>query len=119
MTMYIITKTFTFSASHRLSHLPETHQCFRLHGHNYSVTVELRADLLDPDDFVIDYGRLDPIKDWIKEQFDHRHINDFMTRPTAENIAKFIYQRWVGSFPIYSVEVKETEVTSAKYTGEK
>ncbi len=33
--MFTITKEFHFSASHQLSHLPEDHQCARLHGHNY------------------------------------------------------------------------------------
>lgn len=35
--MFRITKEYHFSASHRLAHLPDDHQCARLHGHNYVV----------------------------------------------------------------------------------
>ena len=41
--MYTIAKQFTFSASHQLDHLPEDHQCARLHGHNYVVEIVLSA----------------------------------------------------------------------------
>ena len=45
--MYRITKEFHFSASHQLSHLPDDHQCARLHGHNYIVVVELASASLN------------------------------------------------------------------------
>jgi len=38
---------FSFEASHRLSLLPETHKCSRLHGHHYVVEVVLESEELD------------------------------------------------------------------------
>ena len=60
--MFKISKEFHFSAAHSLDHLPVTHQCARLHGHNYIAKFVLESDTLDINDFVIDYGDLSPVK---------------------------------------------------------
>lgn len=92
---YTITKEFTFSASHRLTGLPDGHQCTRLHGHNYTVQVCVSGSL-DPTGFVIDYGDLAPVKMFIDRMLDHRHLNDVLPanvgNPTAEHVAA-----WLGS----------------------
>lgn len=75
---FTIMKRFDFCASHQLDHLPEGHQCARLHGHNYTVEVILSSRTLDPDSFVKDFGLLKPIEQFIKENLDHRHLNDVM-----------------------------------------
>ena len=72
--MYIITKEFHFSASHELKKLPENHQCYRLHGHNYILKVELQSKDLDNYDFVLDYGELSNIKIYIDKNFDHKSL---------------------------------------------
>ena len=46
--MFRIRKEFHFSASHQLTHLPDDHQCARLHGHNYIVVIELAAEIVQP-----------------------------------------------------------------------
>ena len=117
--MYKIRKEFHFSASHQLKGLPEEHPCSRVHGHNYIVTVELQTNKLNDVGFVMDYRALEPIKKWIDEQYDHQHLNDifFGINPTAENMAKIIFQRWKRDFPqLCAVEVSETPKTSARYT---
>lgn len=63
--MYTIAKTFGFSASHQLDYLPEGHKCKRLHGHNYKVTLVLRAEQLDENHFVRDFGHLDRFREWL------------------------------------------------------
>jgi 6-pyruvoyltetrahydropterin/6-carboxytetrahydropterin synthase len=115
--MYKIRKEFHFSASHVLSGLPDDHPCSRLHGHNYIVTVELCNIKLNEIGFVIDYRALEPIKKWIDDHFDHRHINDVMPlNPSAESMAKFLYELWIDEFPqLCAVEVSETPKTTARY----
>ncbi len=89
---YRITKEFHFSASHQLAHLPDDHQCARMHGHNYVVEVELAAPNLNADGFVPDYGELKPLKTYIDETFDHHHLNDVMNiLTTTENMARHFY----------------------------
>lgn len=91
--MYRIQKDFAFSASHQLEGLATGHQCGRLHGHNYIVRVQLRSRQLDDHGFVVDYGELAPVKRWIDDNMDHRHLNDSMkpfllgANTTAENMA--------------------------------
>jgi len=117
--MFTITKRFEFSASHQLTHLPPDHQCARLHGHNYTVEVELRSDTLDSRGFVRDYGDLSWIKRWIDERLDHRHLNDVMGAPentTAENLARQIFEWWRPEYPgLSAVRVSETPKTCAEY----
>jgi 6-pyruvoyltetrahydropterin/6-carboxytetrahydropterin synthase len=115
--MYKIRKEFHFSASHILNHLPEDHPCSRLHGHNYIITCEFASKELNDVGFVIDYRALEPIKKFIDDNFDHRHLNDHMARnPTAENIARLLFTLFCGEFPtLVAVEVSETPKTSARY----
>lgn len=115
--MYKISKQFSFSASHILDGLPPEHPCSRLHGHNYVITVHLKSEQLNTVGFVKDYRELDSVKRYIDEQLDHRHLNDiFPFNPTAENIAKYLYDVFRKDIPeIYAVEVSETPKTTAIY----
>jgi len=115
--MFVISKTFKFSASHQLSNLPPEHQCSRLHGHNYTVEVVLAADTLDERSFVVDYADLDPLKSFIDQYLDHRHLNDVMESQTsAENIARWLFEKSRGWFPeTVAVRVSETPSTWAEF----
>lgn len=115
--MYKISKQFAFSASHILSGLSDGHPCSRLHGHNYVVIVHLKSETLNEVGFVKDYRALDIIKNYIDDKLDHRHLNDiFSFNPTAENIAKYLYDEFVKFLPeLYAIEVSETPKTTAIY----
>lgn len=115
--MYKISKEFSFSASHILELLPPEHPCSHLHGHNYVVTVHLRAKVLNDVGFVKDYRELDNVKSYIDKNLDHKHLNDlFAFNPTAENIAKHLYDIFKEDIPeLYAVEVSETPKTTAIY----
>jgi 6-pyruvoyltetrahydropterin/6-carboxytetrahydropterin synthase len=115
--MYTITKRFDFSASHQLSGLPDGHQCARLHGHNYIVEVELQSDTLNDTGFVVDYGELKPLKEYIDGTLDHRHLNDVLPFQTsAENMARHLYQWSKAIWPqVSAVRVSETPKTWAEY----
>ena len=114
--MYRITKSFTFSASHRLEGLPAEHQCARLHGHNYIVELILESQVLDEVGFVTDFGALAPVKRWLDNMFDHRHLNNVLPmNPTSENFAAYIYGRWAEQYPLAAVRVSETGTSWAEY----
>lgn len=116
--MFVITKEFHFSASHVLDRLPSWHECARMHGHNYIVVVELSAEELNDVGFVRDYRELGVVKDWIDKTLDHRHLNDVLGTlpPTAEHLARWIYERWEEDFPeLSAVRVSETPKTWATY----
>ncbi len=116
--MYTITNEFHFSASHQLCGLPSDHPCARLHGHNYIAVVELRSETLDADGFVLDYRELGPLKTWIDDTLDHRHLNEVFghDRVTSEILAKTIFDwaraRWDH---VSAVRISETPKTWAEY----
>jgi 6-pyruvoyltetrahydropterin/6-carboxytetrahydropterin synthase len=120
--MFRITKEFHFSASHQLTELPADHQCARLHGHNYIVEVELSANDLDQHGFVRDYHELAPLKRYIDDELDHRHLNDVLghNRITAEFLARHLYE-WCHSrwHEVTAVRVSETPKTWAEYRPER
>ena len=115
--MYKITKQFHFSAAHQLEGLPDGHPCSRLHGHNYIIEIVLQNNTLNEVGFVVDYGDLALLKQFIDEKLDHRHLNDVLPFQTsAENIAKFLYdwckQKWIETA---AIRVSETPKTWAEY----
>jgi len=122
-TKYVIGKRFSFSASHQLNGLPDTHQCSRLHGHNYTIEVVIGSDELNATGFVLDYGELEFVKDYINNNFDHRHLNDVMVvNTTAENISKLFYdfvslylRENYPNVKLIKVIVSETEKTFSSY----
>lgn len=116
--MYTIRKEFNFSAAHHLEGLPKEHPCSSVHGHNYIVTIELCAVKLNDVGFVTDYRALELIKMFIDDNLDHLLLNNVLPcNPTAENIAKYIFNRFKVEFPkLSAVEVSETPKTNVRYT---
>lgn len=116
--MYRITKQFAFSASHQLSALPGDHPCARLHGHNYIVEIELAAETLDENGFVLDYRALAPLKTYIDDELDHRHLNEVFGHEgvTSEYLARVLFDwaraRWDQ---VSAMRVSETPKTWAEY----
>ncbi len=116
--MFRISKEFHFSASHQLFGLAQDHPCSRLHGHNYTVTVELASATLDPHGFVRDYRELDAFKHYLDDQVDHRHLNEVFDdrRTTAEHLAYTFYQWCAARWPeVCAVRVSETPKSQAEY----
>lgn len=97
--------------------LADGHQCGRMHGHNYLVEIELSAANVDDTGFVRDFGELRLFKAFIDSEWDHRHLNDVLDfNPTAENMARYIYDRFSQVWPeLSAVRVQETETSWAEY----
>lgn len=128
--MYRIGKTFEFSAAHALHHLPDGHPCKRLHGHNYKVTLILeREETNEETGFVLDFGELDAVKQYIDERLDHRYLNDVLggvncddwqrgLYTTSESIARAFFQRFCLLYTdLVGVRVSETDKTFAEFWG--
>jgi 6-pyruvoyltetrahydropterin/6-carboxytetrahydropterin synthase len=106
-TMASLTKTFGFSAAHRL-HSPalsdeENQAVFGKcnnphgHGHNYELEVTVQGAIDPRTGMIMDLGLLMQIvHDEVIERFDHKHLNqdtrEFQAlNPTGENIVKVIW----------------------------
>jgi len=108
--MYEIKKTFEISAAHWLE-LDYESKCKNLHGHNWVVTVYLRSEELNQYGMIMDFTE---IKQKISGRLDHKILNEVLPfNPTAENIAKYIYDM-LAPFS-YRVDVTESENNMASY----
>lgn len=45
--------------------------CSRIHGHNWSIEVIFQCKSLDENGFVVDFGNLKFLRDWIDDNLDH------------------------------------------------
>jgi len=88
--MYKLEKTFTIAVAHQLRDTKSlvTKKCAQnIHGHNLVITIIITTNKL-VDDMVIDFGKIKEIVN----KLDHKNLNDiFEFNPTAENIAKYLY----------------------------
>jgi len=108
--MYEIKKTFEISAAHKLA-LDYESKCTQLHGHNWIITVYLRAKALNKHGMIMDFTE---IKQKITNQLDHKIINDILPfNPTAENLAHYICETLAPH--CYRVDVQESENNIASY----
>jgi len=120
--VYRIGKRFTFDAAHTLAGLPAGHKCARLHGHTYTVEIELAASELSPPGFVTDFGDLAPFRSYLSERIDHRPLNEVLdVEPTSENLARHFFT-WCTEHlepeiagRVTAVRVSETPQSWAEY----
>ncbi len=116
-----LTKTFSFEAAHWLPTFPDGHKCRRLHGHSFRVDVVVAGDVPEDTGYLIDYGQIKAATEPIRTQLDHYLLNDIegLSNPTAENLAKWIYDRLTPSLPILAaVRIHETCTSTAEYRGD-
>lgn len=114
-------KSFSFEAAHWLPTFPEGHKCRRMHGHSFHVDVYVSGDVPEGQGFLIDYGDIKQAIEPICKQLDHYLLNDIegLENPTAEMIAKWIFDRLKPTLPMLSaVHVHETCTTEAIYRGD-
>lgn len=119
--MFTIWKSYRFEAAHHLGGLPPEHQCGRVHGHSYRVTLELSSTVRREPGFVVDFGDLRPFKAFIDDHLDHRDLNQVVPdEPTSENLAVWLFSKArdvLGDKGAYltAVRVQETETSCAEY----
>ncbi|MFC1552325.1 6-carboxytetrahydropterin synthase QueD [Candidatus Latescibacterota bacterium] len=84
-----------FAAAHSLRGYKG--DCARLHGHTWGVTACICAESADEMGISIDFKDVSKALEEISGIFDHQTLNDLkefsIINPTAENIAKHIYDR--------------------------
>lgn len=131
--MFRVTQRIDFCYGHRL--LDYEGKCRYLHGHNGRAEITLAAEKLDHRGMLVDFTDIKKsLRTWIDQELDHRMIlnrNDPLLpmlqqnqqpvflieqNPTAENIARLIYEqaRKFG-FPVEQVKLWETPNSHATY----
>lgn len=68
--MFTCQKTYSDIPFAHRQHRHDGH-CAKIHGHNWSFTFTFGCERLDECGFVIDFGKLKPLRDWLDENLDH------------------------------------------------
>ncbi len=123
--MFEISVEDSFAAGHALRGYRG--KCENPHGHNYKVRITLAGETLDGIGLLYDFKDLKQALGEIIEGLDHQFLNDiepFRERnPSAENMAKYIYeaarghlqQATNGRVRVKQVKIWETDTTTATY----
>ena len=135
--MFQLKQRIDFCYGHRL--LNYAGKCRFLHGHNGRVEIVLSGAQLDERGMLVDFSDIKKsLRTWIDNELDHRmilHRDDPLlptlqklqepvvvipVNPTAENIAKLIFDRAIEcGFPVSAVGLWETPNSCAVYTGDR
>lgn len=109
-----IRKSLRFEAAHRLNGLPAGHKCARLHGHSYRATVVLRGVVDSKLGWFMDFGDLKEVMAPLIDRLDHRYLNEIpgLENPTAEVIARYIYENLLPLLPLLTQVILEETCTS-------
>jgi 6-pyruvoyltetrahydropterin/6-carboxytetrahydropterin synthase len=93
-----IGRLFKFESAHKLPGEKIYGKCSNLHGHSYSLEVEI-SGYVNEKGWVCNFSE---IKDFVNEliinRYDHHNLNDFIDLPTAENILLQIYNDLRAAF---------------------
>lgn len=114
-----VTRQFWFEAAH---FLPNYHgKCENLHGHSYRMDVSIEGEIGECG-MVLDFVILkDIVKRHLLSKLDHRHLNDFIKEPSAENIAVWCWNELFPHIPdgvkLHEIRVWETRQQYAAYRG--
>jgi 6-pyruvoyltetrahydropterin/6-carboxytetrahydropterin synthase len=118
--MYHIRVEAEFAAAHRIVHY--NGKCERFHGHNYKVRVWVSGATLGDGGMLIDFAVVkNALKSLIAEKLDHRDLNEiqeFEDDPSAERIAKYIFEQLskaLPDIPLSAIDVFETGTSMARY----
>jgi len=108
---------FYFAAAHRLPRYEGP--CFRLHGHNYKFFVALEGQVDPRTGMIADFGRVkEVVQEHVLARVDHRNLNDILDNPTAENIARWIWESLDGRLPgLCEVRLYEIPDSCVTYRG--
>ena len=115
-----LTKTINFEAAHWLPTFAEGHKCRRLHGHSFVVDVVVEGEVDPQKGYLVDFADIKAATEPVRLELDHYLLNDIegLSNPTAEMLAKWIYDRLAESLPLLSmVRVRETCTSAAEYRG--
>jgi 6-pyruvoyltetrahydropterin/6-carboxytetrahydropterin synthase len=115
-----LSKSFSFEAAHRLPLFPEGHKCRGLHGHSFHFEILVEGEIQPQTGVLVDYGDIKRAVEPIIDRLDHKYLNEIegLENPTAEYLAKWIFDRVKSALPMLSaVVVKETCSSSCEYRG--
>ncbi len=115
-----IVKTLHFEAAHSLPRTPEGHRCRRMHGHSYACELHVSGPVDPRMGWICDFADIRAAFQPLMDQLDHHVLNELpgLENPTAENIARWIWERLAPRLAgLSAVVIHETPNSRCVYTG--
>jgi len=104
-----------FSAAHRLREYGT--KCENLHGHNWNVAAVVRGSRLNRLGVCMDFRDLKKALDDVLDELDHKDLNAVppfdRINPSAENIAKFVYEKLAAKLKPAGMKVARVSVAES------
>ena len=94
-----------FSAAHRLPDYDG--DCKNLHGHTWAAEFLIEGDV-KKNGMVEDFKTLKKLLDGILP--DHKYLNDFVENPTAENLARYLFDKFSAALAARGLKLKQIEL---------
>ena len=96
-----IVKSMNFDAAHYLDHDPEARPYARMHGHSFTLEVEIEGEPGTETGWVVDFGDVSDALARLHDKLDHRLLNEIegLERPTLENICRWAGAQLKAEFP--------------------
>ncbi|GJL77778.1 MAG: 6-carboxy-5,6,7,8-tetrahydropterin synthase [Nitrospinaceae bacterium] len=117
--MYEVKIITRFSAAHQLRLYDGKYE--NLHGHNWGATVLVEAEGLDAMGVGIDFVVLKKKVDAILSKLDYQNINEVppfdKQNPSAENIARWLFQELNADIKTETTRVKRVEIREMEDCG--
>ncbi len=120
MSVWRLSKKFSFEASHQLMH--HDGKCARLHGHSWKGEIMIESPGLHgkgpKENMVMDFADLKaPLKPIIDQYLDHHHLNKTLSTdmPTSEFVAQWLFRMLERSLAVVSVTIEETCTSRCEY----
>ncbi len=121
--MFEVSVEETFAAGHALRNYHG--KCENVHGHNYRLRVTLAGERLDETGLLVDFTLVKQLMNAVVERLDHQFLNDVppfdVLNPSAENMARYIYDEISKGLPVGSparvseIKLWETDTSIATY----
>jgi len=115
-----LVRAFSFEAAHLLPNVPEGHKCRRLHGHSFRVELVCEGEIDPHTGWLLDFAEIKEAFEPLRNCLDHHYLNEIegLENPTAENIARWIWQRLRPALPhLTQVNLAETCTARCEYAG--
>lgn len=111
--MFELTIKTGFESAHKIGHGYQG-KCSKIHGHNWKVELTIAVEKLNQYGMAMDFADIKKIAHTVIDQLDHQNLNQQKyfkkNNPTAEHIAKYIFDNLKKKFLVKRAQLKKIAV---------